>query len=245
MQFSSSLQSGVLIQRYKRFLADVNVQGQTLTLHCPNTGKMTGCAEPGWVVYFSTSSNLKRKYAHTWELVKNHQGQFICVNTHQANALVAEALVNQRIAPLAQYSEIKAEVRYGTEKSRIDFLLQGDQQPDCYLEVKSVTLLDDHALGQGADSGERGQGYFPDTQSERAQKHVRELMQCVRDGHRAVLLFCVLHTGITRVSPASHLDPIYGALVAEALAMGVECIAWRADITPEGMQLVEEVPFSV
>lgn len=252
VQFSSSLQQGVLIQRYKRFLADVDVQGQTLTLHCPNTGKMTGCAEPGWAVYFSTSSNLKRKYAHTWELVQNNLSHFICVNTNQANALVAEALANHVITPLAHYSEIKAEVRYGSENSRIDFLLRADNQPDCYVEVKSVTLLDDLALdSQKRDHQKRdemskrelGQGYFPDTKSERAQKHVRELMQCVKDGHRAVLLFCVLHTGITRVSPAHHLDPVYGALVTEAMAMGVECFAWRADISPQGMHLVQELPF--
>ncbi|MGO4999249.1 DNA/RNA nuclease SfsA [Oceanisphaera sp. W20_SRM_FM3] len=246
MQFSSSLQSGVLVQRYKRFLADVNVNGQTLTIHCPNTGKMTGCAEPGWTVYFSTSNNLKRKYAHTWELVQNQQHQFICVNTNQANALVAEALANHTIAPLAHYTQVMAEVRYGSENSRIDFLLRAEGSPDCYVEVKSVTLLDDQALAEGVADGlnhEAGQGYFPDTKSERAQKHVRELMQCVRDGHRAVLLFCVLHTGIARVSPAQHLDPTYGALVAEAMALGVECLAWRAHISPDGMQLVEQVPF--
>ena len=246
MQFSSSLQSGVLIQRYKRFLADVNVQGQSLTLHCPNTGKMTGCAEPGWRVYFSTSNNLKRKYAHTWELVQNHQDQFICVNTNQANALVAEALASNTIAPLAHYADVKAEVRYGSENSRIDFLLRGLGEPDCYVEVKSVTLLEEQGLGDASDAKpNQGQGYFPDTKSERAQKHVRELMQCVREGHRAVLLFCVLHTGITRVSPAQHLDAVYGTLVKEAIAMGVECLAWRADISPEGMQLVEQVPFSL
>lgn len=239
MQFSSSLQSGVLIQRYKRFLADVSLQGQTLTLHCPNTGKMTGCAEPGWAVYFSTSANLKRKYAHTWELVQNAEGQFICVNTAQANALVAEALQNQTLTPLANYSDVKAEVRYGGENSRIDFLLRGAGLADCYVEVKSVTLLDDELAPCQAP----GQGYFPDTQSERAQKHVRELMQCVREGHRAVLLFCVLHTGISRVSPAEHIDAKYAQLVREAISLGVECLAWRAEISPHGMRLVEAVPF--
>ena len=248
VQFSSSLQQGRLILRYKRFLADVTVLGQNLTLHCPNTGKMTGCAEPGWTVYFSTSPNLKRKYAHTWELVENDQGHVICVNTNHANALVAEALAAQRIPSLAHYPEVKAEVRYGEENSRIDFLLRGADLPACYVEVKSVTLLDDTRLDDLSDeqgSEPSGQGYFPDTKSERAQKHVRELMQCVKDGHRAVLLFCVLHTGIKRVSPAHHLDPLYGELVKEAMAQGVECIAWRAQINPQGMQLVEQVPFSV
>ncbi|MFD1006585.1 DNA/RNA nuclease SfsA [Oceanisphaera ostreae] len=247
MQFLSSLQQGQLIKRYKRFLADVIPNGasgeDSLTIHCPNTGKMTGCAEPGWTVYFSTSDNAKRKYAHTWELVKNGQDDFICVNTTRANQLVAEALAQRQIPQLAQYSEIKAEVRYGHENSRIDFLLREAGQPDCYVEVKSVTLLDDTILEGKEQVDAQGQGYFPDTQSVRAQKHVRELMQCVQDGQRAVLLFCVLHTGITRVSPAHHLDPVYGALITEALAAGVECIAWQANITPEGMQLVQELPF--
>nr|WP_204796342.1 DNA/RNA nuclease SfsA [Oceanisphaera litoralis] len=237
---------GQLVRRYKRFLADVIYQGASpeqgtspeapLTIHCPNTGKMTGCAEPGWTVYFSTSDNPKRKYVHTWELVENRRGDFICVNTGRANQLVAEALARKRIPPLAQYADIRAEVRYGNEGSRIDFLLSGGLEPDCYVEVKSVTLLDE---------GEAGRGYFPDTESLRAQKHVRELIDCVNNGHRAVLLFCVLHTGIERVSPASHLDPAYGALVAEALAAGVECLAWRAEISPDGMQLVQPLPFEV
>ena len=237
MQFSSVLQKGVLIRRYKRFLADVAMPEQTLTLHCPNTGKMTGCAEPGWTVYFSESANTQRKYPHTWELVQNDQAQFICVNTAQANALVANALARQTLTPFAHYPDIKSEVRYGSENSRIDFLLRAPELPDCYIEVKSVTLLD--------ESDSPGQGFFPDTKSERAQKHVRELMQCVKEGHRAVLLFCVLHTGITRVSPAAHIDPVYGALVAEAMALGVECLAWRAEISPQGMQLVEPLTFSV
>lgn len=240
MQFSSSLQQGRLIKRYKRFLADViSMQGREevpLTIHCPNTGKMTGCAEPGWTVYFSVSDNAKRKYPHTWELVENHQGEVICVNTARANQLAAEALTLRRIPQLAHYGEIKPEVRYGGENSRIDFLLRQTGEPDCYVEVKSVTLLSEQKPGQG---------YFPDTRSERAQKHVRELIQCVQNGQRAVLLFCVLHTGITRVSPADHLDPVYGALIRDALAVGVECLAWRADISPQGMQLVQQLPFHI
>ncbi|GAA3718763.1 DNA/RNA nuclease SfsA [Oceanisphaera sediminis] len=243
MQFSSSLCRGQLIRRYKRFLADVIHPGSSteapLTIHCPNTGKMTGCAEPGWTVYFSTSDNQKRKYAHTWELVENRRGDLICVNTGRANPLVAEALAQKRIPSLAQYDDIKAEVRYGNEGSRIDFLLSGGDEPDCYVEVKSVTLLDETAGEPG------GQGYFPDTESVRAQKHVRELIDCVHHGHRAVLLFCVLHTGIDRVSPAQHLDPVYAGLVLEALTAGVECQAWKADISPEGMTLIEQLPFAV
>ncbi len=233
VQFSSCLRRGRLIRRYQRFLADVQAGDHHLTLHCPNTGRMTACGEPGWEVYYSTSDNPRRKYAHTWELSRNPGGDFICVNTIRANQLAAEALEQGLIPELAGYRRHRAEVRYGEEGSRIDFLLSQGGAPDCYVEVKSVTLL---APG--------GQGYFPDTQSLRAQKHVRELMVQARAGHRAVLLFCVLHTGIERVAPARHLDPAYGRLLDEALAAGVECLAWRADISPEGMQLAVPLPFS-
>ncbi|MDP5293700.1 DNA/RNA nuclease SfsA [Oceanimonas sp. CHS3-5] len=234
MRFSSTLVRGRLIQRYKRFLADIIVDDQKLTLHCPNTGRMTGCAGPGWAVYYSTSDNARRKYAHTWELSRDDAGDFICVNTARANQLVAEALDEGRIPALSGYDTVRAEVRYGAENSRIDFLLTGPGLPDCYVEVKSVTLHE----------GE-GNGFFPDTQSLRAQKHVRELMECARAGHRAVMLFCVLHTGIERVSPAEHLDSKYAALVREAVAAGVECLAWKADISPEGMSLTEPLPVEV
>ncbi|OXY80488.1 DNA/RNA nuclease SfsA [Oceanimonas doudoroffii] len=231
MHFASTLAQGRLIRRYKRFLADIIVDDNELTLHCPNTGRMTGCAEPGWRVYYSTSDNPKRKYAHTWELCRDDAGDLICVNTARANQLVAEALSEQRIAALAGYERVRAEVRYGAENSRIDFMLSGPNLPDCYVEVKSVTLHE----GQG-------NGFFPDTQSVRAQKHVRELMECAQAGHRAVMLFCVLHTGIERVSPAEHLDSKYAALVREAVAAGVECLAWKAAISPDGMTLIEPLP---
>ena len=236
VKFTAELLEGRLVKRYKRFLADVLYQGAELTLHCPNTGKMTGCAEPGWRVYFSIADNPKRKYPHTWELVENAQGELICVNTQRANQLVAQALADKKIDTLAGYQQIIPEARYGQENSRIDFLLRQAGLPDCYLEVKSVTLCSEHTSGLG---------YFPDTQSLRAQKHVRELIDCVQQGHRAVLLFCVLHTGIHYVRPAAHLDAEYAALVTQAHALGVECIAWRAKISPHGMQLVEELEFQL
>ena len=130
MKFSPELQSATLIQRYKRFLADVvTPAGEHLTLHCPNTGAMTGCATPGDTVWYSASENTKRKYAHTWEMTQTQQGAFICVNTLRANQLVKEAIVENRIAELLDYSVIKSEVKYGEEGSRIDFMLQAEGRP--------------------------------------------------------------------------------------------------------------------
>ncbi|MCT4705164.1 DNA/RNA nuclease SfsA [Enterobacteriaceae bacterium H11S18] len=231
MEFSPALQSATLIKRYKRFLADVvTPQGELLTLHCPNTGAMTGCATPGDTVWYSTSSNPKRKYAHTWEMTQTQNGDFICVNTLQANNVVKEVLTENRFSELSGYTKILSEVKYGAERSRIDFMLQADNKVNCYIEVKSVTL------------SEQGSGFFPDAVSLRGQKHLRELMSVVRHGERAVLLFAVLHSAITRVSPARHIDAKYAQLLCEAQECGVEILALRAELSAVGLALTSPLP---
>ncbi|MCT4700925.1 DNA/RNA nuclease SfsA [Enterobacteriaceae bacterium H20N1] len=231
MEFTPALQPATLIKRYKRFLADViTPAGELLTLHCPNTGAMTGCATPGDTVWYSTSANLKRKYAHTWELTQTQTGDFICVNTLQANNVVKEALRENLLPELSGYTKILSEVKYGAERSRIDFMLQADNKVNCYIEVKSVTL------------SEQGSGFFPDAVSLRGQKHLRELMSVVMHGERAVLLFAVLHSAITRVSPARHIDAKYAQLLCEAQECGVEIIAWRAELSANGLTLTSPLP---
>lgn len=231
MEFIPALQSATLIKRYKRFLADVvTPEGELLTLHCPNTGAMTGCATPGDTVWYSTSSNVKRKYAHTWELTQTQSGDFICVNTLQANNVVKEALHENRLSELTGYTTVLSEVKYGAERSRIDFMLQADNKVNCYIEVKSVTL------------SEQGSGFFPDAVSLRGQKHLRELMSVVMHGERAVLLFAVLHSAITRVSPARHIDAKYAQLLCEAQECGVEIVARRAELSAHGVTLTSPLP---
>lgn len=230
MKFDPPLQSGVLIQRYKRFLADVRLDsGEQITLHCPNTGSMKNCAEPGWRVWFSDSGNDQRKYRHTWELVQNNAGALIGVNTGRANALVKEALAAGVIPSLQGYQQIRAEVKYGAENSRIDLLLDGSSGT-CFIEIKSVTL------------GEATTGYFPDAVTERGRKHLRELMQVVADGQRAVLFFCVQHTGVECVRPADHIDPAYGKQLREAAQAGVEIMAWRWSLSAQGASIERELP---
>lgn len=221
MEFDPPLKPARLIARYKRFLADVvTPEGETLTIHCANTGAMTGCATPGDTVWYSTSSSVTRKYPNSWELTETQQGHWICVNTLRANQLVREALTLDAIPELSAYSHCQPEVKYGTEKSRIDFLLQAEGRSNCYIEVKSVTLL------------HQGKGYFPDAVTTRGQKHLRELSTIVAEGHRAVLLFAVLHTGIEDVSPARHIDVQYAELLEQAQRCGVEVLAYQAEISP-------------
>lgn len=212
MQFDPPLQRAILHRRYKRFLADVEIEsGEVVTIHCPNTGAMTGCAEPGSEVWYSTSANPKRKYPHTWELTHSQDKHWICVNTGQANYLVANAIEKKLIPQFAGYSKLQREVKYA-ENSRIDIKLSGENKPDTYVEIKSVTLLSE------------GQGYFPDAVSARGKKHLHALMQMKTEGHRAVLVYAVLHSGIHSVLPAVHIDPEYAELVAQAKATGVEVL---------------------
>ena len=226
MQFNPPLQSAILIKRYKRFLADVvTPDGRELTLHCPNTGAMTGCATPGDTVWYSTSDNPKRKYAHTWELTQTQRGAIICVNTLRANILAKEAILAGNIVELSGYNTLKSEVKYGEEKSRIDIMLQAEERQNCYIEVKSVTLA------------ENDSGYFPDAVTERGQKHLRELMSVAAAGDRAVILFAVLHSAIDRFSPAHHIDARYAQLLIEAQTNGVEILVYKAELSTEMMTL--------
>jgi len=226
MKFSPPLNHAVLIKRYKRFLADITLPDNSLhTIHVSNTGAMKGCAEPNNTVWYSTSDNLKRKYPFSWELTHTTGNHFICVNTLRANQLVEEALNNGAISELTGFSSLKREVKYGSENSKIDFLLTFEDKPDTYIEVKSVTLL------------ENSKGYFPDAVTTRGQKHLRELIEMVEQGNRAVLCFAVLHTGINSVQAAKHVDAKYAQLLNEAVDKGVEVIAYKADISADEINL--------
>lgn len=231
--FDNQWQSGILLRRYKRFLADVRREdGTEITIHCPNTGSMKNCVVPDSPCWFSVSDNPKRKYPHTWEVATVPGGYLAGVNTGRANTLVERAMGEGVIEPLRGYSRLRREVRYGQEGSRVDFLLESDDH-SCFVEVKSVTLME-----------APGQGLFPDAVSTRGTKHLRELIEMVRAGHRAVLLFCVQHTGIRRVSPADAIDAVYGRTLREAVSEGVEVMAYGAEIVPEQgrIELVAPVP---
>ena len=229
------MQVATLLRRYKRFLTDVRLpDGSRITVHCPNTGSMKNCVEEGAEVWLSKSDNAKRKYQYTWEYIKTSRGHAIGVNTGRANTLVAEAIEANRIDELSGYDQIRREVKYGEENSRIDILLSGESLPDCFVEIKSVTLLETPAS--------RGIGYFPDAVSDRGAKHLRELALMVKEGQRAVLLFCVQHTGIQEVRPADHIDSVYGQLLRDVVKTGVEVLAYKARVRPAGFALSRRLP---
>ncbi|WP_444883909.1 DNA/RNA nuclease SfsA [Microbulbifer sp. PSTR4-B] len=231
MKFSPELQKATLLRRYKRFLADVETaDGEKFTIHCPNTGSMKNCWIEGGACWYSDSGNPKRKYRHTLEICTTPDGSLAGVNTGRANALVEEAINSGVVSELQGYESLRREVRYGEENSRIDFLLSGDAG-DCYVEVKNVTLAD------GA------RGYFPDAVSARGAKHLRELQKLAESGVRAVLFYCVQHSGIDSVEAAREIDPAYAKALDSAVSAGVQVLAYRARMSADEIVLGEALPF--
>lgn len=227
MKFEPPLEQGRLLRRYKRFLADIEtLDGELLTIHCPNTGSMLNCMSEGCRVWFSRSNDPKRKLPGTWEITETPQGRLACVNTARANALVEEALRADLIPELAGFTALKREVAYGVENSRADFRLDYPTG-EVFVEVKSVTLgFDGTAVAA-----------FPDAVTVRGSKHLRELAALARQGMRAVQFYCVNLSGIEAVRAAVEIDPAYAAALADAKAAGVEVLAYGAEVSPEGVVL--------
>jgi len=230
VKFPRPLLEGTLLRRYQRFLADVKTARGMVTAHCPNTGSMLGCAEPGSRVWLSPADNPARRLAWTWEMVEA-DGTLVGIHTGRSNALVREAIEEGVIRELQGYRELRAEVGFGLERSRADFLLTGGRRKPCYVEVKNVTA----AVSSGV-------ALFPDAVSTRGSRHLREMMHAVATGCRAVLVFCAQRGDVDEVRPADEIDPEYGATLREALPAGVEAIAYRAKVSPSGIALVQRIP---
>jgi sugar fermentation stimulation protein A len=230
MIFSTPLIKGRLIKRYKRFLADVELDGgEVITAHVANPGSMMGLKEEGLTVWLSRSDNPKRKLAYSWELVEV-EGALIGINTAHPNGIAAEAIENGKIEALAGYDKLTREVKYGVN-SRIDILLSGGGKPDCYVEVKNVTLKRDGSLAE-----------FPDSVTARGAKHLKELVSMVEQGYRAVMFYLIQRTDCTEFRIAADIDPAYVAAFNEATAAGVEIICYDCHITTNEIRPGGAVP---
>lgn len=223
------LTPGRLIRRSKRFLADVELDGGSLvTAHCPNPGSMKTCLGDGWPVLLSTSDNPKRKLRYTWELV--HNGTcWIGINTHRSNRIAEQGIRAGTIAELDEFDELRREVRHG-ERSRLDLTLERGGRRT-WIEVKNVTLVDG-----------RGRYAFPDAVTTRGAKHLAELSRAVAAGDRAVMLYLIQRSDGNGLTVADDIDPAYGEALRRALDAGVEVLAYRAEVTPEEIRVVERVP---
>lgn len=231
MKWALPLTEARIHKRYKRFLADVELNDETLTVHVPNTGSMTSCWAPEWRCALSVSDNPNRKMKHTLELTHNGES-WIGVNTANANKLAHEWLKNQLIEGLTGYTSIQPEKKIGN--SRIDFYLEGHpESPPCYVEVKSVTLKHE------------GVAQFPDAVSERGQKHLLELMELKKQGQRAAMLYIVQREDVKEMRPAHAIDKRYGELLKEAHAAGVEIFVYQCTIDLNGIGFGKSLPFNL
>ena len=224
-----SLISGILIQRYKRFLADIEIEtGEKVTAHCPNSGSMKGCAMPGSQVWLSESDNPKRKYKYTWELIKV-PGTMVGINTQVPNKLVKQSIENGLIKELSGYDRVKAEVKTSSH-TRLDLLLEKASNAKCYVEIKNCTLV------------EEGIAMFPDAVTTRGQKHLDELDRLVSLGHRGVIFFLIQRMDAKAFKPAEKIDKIYAEKLRNVVKNGVEVIVRDTVISTQRVRLGNTVP---
>lgn len=223
---------GRLIKRYKRFLADVALEdGRTVTAHCPNSGRMTACNQPGQPVFLSFHDNPKRKLKYTWEFIEMPTA-LVGVNTLVPNRLVAQALEHKIVTELRQYTDVAREVTVN-KGSRLDLMLTGPGLPDAYVEIKNCTLVENGCAG------------FPDAPTPRGRKHLRELAKLKQSGARAVIFFLVQRTDATHFRPADDIDPEYGRQLRQAVKAGVEILVYDVNISLEHIRLRKPLPYQL
>jgi sugar fermentation stimulation protein A len=236
MRFPTPLIPATLVKRYKRFLADVVLpSGETITVHCANPGSMIGLNAEGARVWLSKSGNLKRKLAHSWELIEVDLGggfELVGINTAHPNTLAGEAIAAGVILELAGYTSLRREVKYGNG-SRVDFLLEHPARPPCYVEIKNVHMMRRAGLAE-----------FPDAVTKRGTRHLQELSTMVKGGARAVMLFLVQIGSARSFALARDIDPAYGRAFDLARSAGVEAIVRRCRVTQDGIEVAEAVPIS-
>jgi sugar fermentation stimulation protein A len=231
MRFATPLIPATLIKRYKRFLADVQLDsGELLTATCPNTGTMLGMTEPGLRIHLSKSDSPTRKYAHTWHITEKPGIGLVGIDTSLPNRITEEAITAKAIPELSGYESIRREVKYG-ENSRIDLLLEGGGKPACYVEVKNVTLVRQPGLAE-----------FPDCRTDRGAKHLREMSEMVRQGHRAVMVYLIQCANPDRFTLTADLDPTYVEAYKLARKAGVEAIALTCHVNLDSITPKAQVP---
>lgn len=226
------LTRATLIRRYKRFLADASLaNGMTVTAHCPNSGSMKGCSEPGRTIYLSKSDRPGRKLPYTWEMIEMPPS-LVGVNTLIPNRLVAKAVLDSEIPLLEGYETLAREVKFGHD-SRIDLALYSGGQIKCFVEIKNCTLI------------ENGAALFPDAVTTRGLKHLVELQNALGQGFRAVIFFLIQRMDSKVFRPADHIDEAYGGELRTAIQRGVEPLAYDVILSRERIFLNKSVPIDI
>ena len=232
MKFPTPLLKGTLVQRYKRFMADIVLDtGEEITAHCANSGSMLGVKEPGSEVWVSPANNPKRKLKYTWELIKVGKS-YVGINTSLPNKIVQESIETGVVPELKGYDTLRREVKYG-KNSRIDILLEDEAKPDCYVEIKNVTLRRSKLAE------------FPDAVTARGTKHLGELANQVAAGDRAVMYYLTQREDCDTFTVADDIDPTYAEALETAMAAGVEVICYKCKLTPREITVASPLKISL
>jgi sugar fermentation stimulation protein A len=230
MHFETQLVHGTLIRRYKRFLADIELDnGDQVVAHCTNSGSMKSCLEEGAEVYLTPVNDPKRKTRFTWEMIKIN-GDWVGINTSIPNKLAFDAVSSGMIPELSAYTTVKREVQFGD--SRFDIYAENEQEK-CFIEVKNVSMKEgEYAL-------------FPDAVTTRGRKHLKTLIQVKAEGMRAVMLYVIQRSDVDIFAPAKAIDPGYAKTLKEAFDAGVEIIPMQVKVTPKSIEFSRKLPFEL
>lgn len=223
---------GTLVKRYKRFLADITLEdGQTVTAHCPNSGSMKACSDPGRPVYVTYHDSPKRKLKYTWELIEMPTS-LVGVNTLVPNRLIFDAVKTGQISPFREFQYIKAEKKLESG-SRLDLFLWNEDADRCFIEIKNCTMVSN------------GVASFPDAVTTRGQKHLRELQLLQDNNTRCAMLFLIQRSDASRFTPADGIDPEYGRELRKAVKNGVEIYVYDTEISLAGIRVNRPIPFDL
>ena len=221
--------NGILVKRYKRFFADVQLDNKLVTAHCPNTGSMLGLLDAGNKVYLSESDNEKRKLKYTLEVIKL-KSKHVGVNTHRTNRIVEKALNEKVFTFIKNIKEIRREVKYG-ENSKIDFLVTTSKE-QAYIEVKNVTLARNISVAE-----------FPDAVTTRGTKHLIELGKLKKKGIRAIMLYIIQRDDCESFKLAKDIDPTYAENLDKAMKRGVEVFCYDCKFSNKDILINQEIKF--
>jgi len=227
MEFTKSLIKGKFIKRYKRFFADIKLNKKIVVAHCPNTGSMKGLLEEGNEVFISKSDDLKRKLKYTLEIIKVKKN-LVGVNTHFANKIAHHGLSNNLISELKNNDIIKPEVFFNKE-TRFDFLIEKNKQK-IFVEVKNVTLFRNKKISE-----------FPDAITSRGSKHLKTLIDAIKKGYKAYLLFLVQIEGVEYFKIAKDIDKEYYENYLLAKKAGVIFLAYRCKINLKEIKIEKKI----
>jgi len=230
MKFKEKLLQGKLIKRYKRFFVDIKYQNKTITAHCPNSGSMMGLLKPGNISWFSEVNNPKRKLNYTLQMLEINKMK-VGINTHLTNKIVFEALKEKKIKSLANFTDIKSEVKF-SDKTRFDFLLS-ENNKKCFLEVKNVTLLRKNNFAE-----------FPDAITSRGTKHLRELIKAKKNGYESYILYLIQRENCKSFKIAKDIDEEYKITFNEALNNGVKMLCYDCKLTNEEIKINKQIIYN-